>query len=77
MKNESREVYEIDLKESTQLNGNVGTLEELKRAVNKDYYIFEIDDDERPYLIYSDEEDMQSDTDGRKAIGSIRKIGGE
>ena len=74
MKTEEK-VYEIDLKESTQLNGNVGTLEELKRGVvNEDYYIFEIDDDERPYLIYSDEEDMQSDTDGRKAVGCIRKV---
>ena len=73
MKTEEK-VYEIDLKESTQLNGTRGKLEELKRAVNKDYDIIEMDDDERPCLIYGDEVDMQSYPYGRRAIGSIRKI---
>ena len=73
---EIEDEYEIDLpnEDDAHLDGLCGTLEFLKKIANETFYLCEIDEDDRPCLIYVDDYDMQIDPDGRKAVGCIRKV---
>ena len=41
---------------------------------NTGFFFLENDDDERPYLVYSDEKQMENEPDGRYAIGYLTDI---
>jgi len=69
MQNEKE--YRMVVDSNVDMSGkiDVGTLEELSK--NTGFFFIEIDDDERPYLVYSDDVLMESDPDGRYAIGYL------
>ena len=73
---EIEDEYEIDLNGNgnENFNGETGTIDELTDRLRQDYYLCEIDDPDRPYLLYDDEDDMKKDPDGHKAIGCIMKV---
>jgi len=59
----------------TVVNGEVVDWGSLRELVNRcDYLLLEMEDDERPYLLYDSEKLRDKDPDGRYAIGMIRKI---
>jgi hypothetical protein len=69
------ERYRIHINSSINLRGllDEGTLEELKNYYTVLYFLG-IDDPDRPYLVYDDEDYMKSDPDGRYAIGFLEPI---
>jgi hypothetical protein len=70
---ELEDEYEINLGSSA-LNGETGTLEELGNIIRDNYATYENEDENAPILIYYNDEEMEQDKDGSKAIGAIRKI---
>jgi len=73
MENKKKE-YKMVVDSNIDISGMIdeGTLEELSK--NTGFFFIEIDDDERPYLVYSDDVLMESDPDGRYAIGHLEPI---
>jgi len=68
------EQYKMIVASNIDMSGKIdeGTLEELNK--NTGFFFLEIDDDERPYLVYSNENQMEHDPDGRYAIGYLTVI---
>jgi len=71
---ENEKEYRMVVDSNVDMSGMIdeGTLEEFKRHTG--FYFIAIDDDERPYLVYDDEDYMKSDPDGRHAIGHLEPI---
>jgi len=69
-----KETYRLVADSNVDMSGMIdeGTLEEL--ATDTGFYFFKVDDDDRPYLVYDDENEMNSDPDGHKAIGHLEPI---
>jgi len=49
-----------------------GTLDELVESTG--FCIYEVDDDDRPFLVYRDVDEMNRDPDGSHAIGYLTVI---
>jgi len=65
-------IYKMVVNSNVDMSGKIdeGTLKELSEDTG--FFFVEIDDDDRPYLVYSDLEDMESDQTGAKAIGHLQ-----
>jgi hypothetical protein len=68
------EQYKMIVGDNIDISGkfNEGTLAELIESTG--FSFFEIDEPERPYLVYRDENQMENDPDGRYAIGYLVPI---
>ena len=73
MENE-KETYRMVVDSNVDMSGKIdaGTLDELIESTG--FYFYEINDPDRPFLIYDDEDRMKSDPDGRYAIGYLEPI---
>jgi len=51
---------------------DVGTLDELVESTG--FCFYEVDDNDRPFLVYRDVDEMEHDPDGSHAIGYLTVI---
>jgi hypothetical protein len=68
------EYYKLVVNGNVDMSGkiNEGTLTEFIESTG--FCFYEIDDPERPYLVYHDRDEMDRDPDGRHAIGYLTLI---
>jgi len=68
------EQYKMIVDGNVDMSGkiDVGTLHELIESTG--FCFYEVDDDDRPFLVYRDVDEMERDTDGRHAIGYLTPI---
>jgi len=66
--------YKLVVNGDVDLSGKVseGTLKEIVEST--EFCFYEVDDSERPYLVYRDVDEMDRDTDGSHAIGYLAPI---
>ena len=71
--NEQHEpVYKMVVDSNVDMSGKIdeGTLHEIIESTG--FCFYEIDDPERPYLVYRDRDELDRDPDGRHAIGYLQ-----
>ena len=68
------EYYRLVVDNNIDMSGKVveGTLAEIVESTG--FCFYEVDDDERPYLVYRDRDELDRDPDGRHAIGYLTPI---
>jgi len=68
------EQYKMIVGNNIDMSGkiDVGTLDELIESTG--FCFCEIDDDDRPFLVYRDVDELERDPDGRYAIGYLTVI---
>jgi len=68
------EYYRLVVNGNVDMSGKVGegTLDELVESTG--FCFYEVDDEDRPFLVYRDEAEMEHDPDGRHAIGYLTVI---
>ena len=66
--------YKLVVNDNVDMSGKVveGTLVEIAESTG--FCFVEIDDDDRPYLVYRDVDEMDRDPDGSHAIGYLAPI---
>jgi len=68
--------YRLVVNGNVDMSGKVGegTLREIVESTG--FCFYEVDDEDRPYLVYRDEDEMERDPDGSHAIGYLTVIQG-
>jgi sugar/nucleoside kinase (ribokinase family) len=63
--------YRLVVNENVDMSGKIdqGTLREIVESTG--FCFYEIDDEDRPYLVYRDVDEMNRDPDGRHAVGYL------
>jgi len=70
------EYYKLVVNGNIDMTGKMdeGTLDELIESTG--FCFYEVDDDDRPFLVYRDVDEMERDPDGSHAIGYLTVIQG-
>ena len=68
------EQYRLVVNGNVDMSGkiDIGTLAEIVESTG--FCFYEVDDDERPYLVYRDRDELDRDPDGSHAIGYLTPI---
>jgi hypothetical protein len=68
------EYYRLVVSGDVDMSGKIdqGTLREIVESTG--FCFYQVDDEDRPYLVYRDRDELDRDPDGRHAIGYLEPI---